>query len=286
MKLHSKNVDIFVPDDVELQSAMKRTTHLGIGAHQDDIEIMATHGILQCFGLKDLWFTGITCTDGGGSPRAGIYSSYTDDEMKVVRLREQKVAAFIGQYGAAIQLGYPSKTIKDPQDKRLQDDLTELLRILRPKVVYTHNPLDKHNTHVGVVLATLGAMRALPPADRPEKVYGCEVWRTLDWVPDPSKVVLDVGGHDHLVAALTGVYDSQIAGGKRYDLAMFGRLRANATYLDSHSVDKCEAAMYALDLTPIVRDDKIAVTDYVTGLIDEFRDIVQKQFAELIGTKK
>ena len=286
MKLHSKNADFFVPDGTELQTALKRTTHLGIGAHQDDIELMSTHGILECFESKDKWFAGITCTDGGGSPRAGIYSNYTDDEMKVVRLKEQKVAASIGQYGAIVQLGYPSKTIKDPKDKRLRDDLAELIKTMRPKVVYTHNPLDKHNTHVGVVLAALGAMRTLPPADRPEKVYGCEVWRTLDWVPDPSKVVLDVGGRDHLVAALTGVYDSQIAGGKRYDLATLGRFRANATYLDSHSVDKCEAAMYALDLTPIIRDDKIAVTDYVRGLMDDFRRAVEKQFVELIGPRE
>ena len=36
-------------------------------------------------------------------------------------------------------------------------------------------------------------------------------------------------------AALIGVFDSQIAGGKRHDLAVLGRRRANATYNASHA---------------------------------------------------
>ena len=30
--------------------AVAKTTHMAIGAHQDDIEIMAYHGVLECFG--------------------------------------------------------------------------------------------------------------------------------------------------------------------------------------------------------------------------------------------
>jgi len=60
------------------------------------------------------------------------------------------------------------------------------------------------------------------------------VWRDLDWLVDSDKAPFDVSEHENLQAALLGVFDSQIAGGKRYDLASMGRRRANATYFESH----------------------------------------------------
>jgi LmbE family N-acetylglucosaminyl deacetylase len=52
--------------------ALARITHLGIGAHQDDLEFMAFHGILACFRMRDdRWFGGVTCTNGAGSSRTG-----------------------------------------------------------------------------------------------------------------------------------------------------------------------------------------------------------------------
>ncbi len=80
-------------------------------------------------------------------------------------------------------------------------------------------------------------MRELPRGQRPKKVWGCEVWRNLDWLADDDKVLMDVSGHEHLAAALNGMFDSQIPGGKRYDLATLGRRRANATFLESHATD-------------------------------------------------
>ena len=39
-------------------------------------------------------------TDGRGSPRDDLYKDYTDEEMRVVRIKEQKKAAIIGEYAA------------------------------------------------------------------------------------------------------------------------------------------------------------------------------------------
>ena len=47
MKLRSTEVDVYVPDGEPEESALARTTHLGIGAHQDDLEIMAISGIFN-----------------------------------------------------------------------------------------------------------------------------------------------------------------------------------------------------------------------------------------------
>lgn len=281
LQLHNTHADILIPDGLEQQAALSRTTHLGISAHQDDLEILAFHGILQCFGMSDKWFSGVVCTDGAGSPRAGIYADYSDADMQKVRLIEQHTAARVGQYAAMVQLGYPSKAIKDPQNASVEADLVQILQATTPQVVYTHNPADKHATHVGVLVKALRAIRTLPPSQRPRAVYGCEVWRDLDWMPDERKVVLDVSGRDNLAAALVGVYDSQVAGGKRYDLATLARRRANATYLESHATDVMEAAIFAMDLTPVVQDDTCDIIEFVSGLIEEFRAAVTQLLEQL-----
>ena len=121
----------------------------------------------------------------------------------------------VGDYGAMIQLDYPSSAAKSSTDPSLKEDLAQILNQMHPEVVYTHNPADKHDTHVGVMAAALQAIREMPRDQRPPKVWGCEVWRNLDWLPDSEKVVMDVSGRDNLAGALNGVFDSQIAGGKR-----------------------------------------------------------------------
>lgn len=277
MKFHLPTADIFIPDGKPVADALARITHLGIGAHQDDLEFMAFHGILQCFHSDTEWFGGVTCTNGSGSARTGSYADFTDAEMMAVRSEEQRQAAIVGRYAAMVQLDYPSGIAKDPADPRLREDLRAILAAAQPRVVYTHNPADKHDTHVAVVVPVIQAIRDLPRDKRPQAVHGCEVWRDLDWLGDAEKIVHDVSGNDSLAAALNGIFNSQIAGGKRYDLAVMGRRRANATFFQSHGVDSSDALAFAMDLTPLAHDDSLDIVEYVTGAIDRFRaDVVAK----------
>jgi LmbE family N-acetylglucosaminyl deacetylase len=277
MTLNQPTARVFIPDGLEPAAALSRITHLGVGAHQDDLEFMAFHGILACHQSSTEWFGGVTCTNGSGSSRTGAYAEFSDEQMMSVRCAEQEHAAIVGRYGAMIQLDYPSKIVKDPKDTMLKEDLRKILEATQPRIVYTHNPADKHDTHIAVVVALLQAIRELPRERRPQAVHGCEVWRNLDWMPDSEKVVHDVSGHENLAAALNGIFDSQIAGGKRYDLAVMGRRRANATFFESHGVDQSDSLAFAMDLTPLAHDDTLDVVDYVTGFIDRFRaDVVAK----------
>jgi LmbE family N-acetylglucosaminyl deacetylase len=156
------------------------------------------------------------------------------------------------------------------------DDLEAVLKAARPGVVYTHNPFDKHATHVGVLLATLDAIRRLPADERPRRVLGCEVWRGLDWLPDDLKIVQPLDAHPDLAAALAQAFDSQTAGGKRYDLAVEGRRRANATFLDSHAADATGRAAYAIDLTGLTAEDASDVEAFCRGVLDHFgSEIIQ-----------
>lgn len=263
---------LYIPDSLSPEQALPRTTHLGIGAHQDDLEFMALHGILQCFQSDKRWFGGVTCTDGGGSSRSGPYSDFSDDQMKAIRAKEQEAASLVGQYSFMAQLGHPSTTAKEPAHREpLIADLERILITAKPEIVYTHNPFDKHATHVGVLEAVLAAVKRLPIAARPKQLIGCEVWRSLDWLPDELKIIQSLDTHPNLAAALNGIFDSQIVGGKRYDLAVEGRRVANATFLDAHSIDDAQRVAYAIDLTPLIQEEAISVTTFCNAVIDSFR---------------
>jgi LmbE family N-acetylglucosaminyl deacetylase len=163
---------------------------------------MAGQPILECFQQEDKWFAGVVVTDGRGSPRDELYQDYTDDEMRLVRFKEQRKAAMIGEFAAQIMLDIPSKVIKDASRREPVDDILAILRATRPQVVYTHNLADKHDTHVGVALRVIQALRKLEQAERPERLVGCEVWRALDWMIDADKVMMDLSAHENLQAAL------------------------------------------------------------------------------------
>lgn len=284
MNFANHKATTLVPDGVGLTAALKRTTHLGIGAHADDIEIMAWHGIKLCLDDPGAWFAAVTCTDGAASPRPGDGAALTDDEVVRVRAREQETAARLGRYGYLAQLGHTSHEVRSsPQD--LESDLERLIAAGRPEVVYTHNPADKHETHVAVAVAAIAALRRLPEEARPAAVYGCEVWRSLDWMCEGEKMVLDAGGSQHLAAALVGVFDSQVGGGKRYDLATIGRRRANATFLDSHATDRYEQATYAMDLTPLIRDDPPDILEFVDRSLERFRDDVRGRLERILAVR-
>jgi LmbE family N-acetylglucosaminyl deacetylase len=275
MKLHKETSKIHVPDQTNEKKALSRTTHLCIAAHQDDIEIMAVQAIIECFQHKQKWFTGVVMSDGRGSPREGSYKNTTDEEMRLIRFSEQNKAATIGEYAALIALDYPSAEIKDASKEESVDDILQILHVTRPKIVYTHNLADKHDTHVGVTLRVINALRRLEPNERPKTVFGCEVWRSLDWINDSDKVVMDLSTHTNLQVALLGVFDSQIAGGKRYDLATMSRRQANATFFESHGVDSTTGLSFAMDLTPLMNDSSIQPLNYINEFIHRFENDVK-----------
>jgi LmbE family N-acetylglucosaminyl deacetylase len=252
LSLTHADADLFVPDGSEIGTALRRTTHLAVGAHQDDLELMAAHGVVECFQSTARWFTGVVVTNGGGSARDFEYKNYTDERMMAVRQLEQRKAAFVGEYSAMLQLRHASSLVKDATSKVVVADLASILRETQPEVVYTHNLADKHDTHVAVALRVIAACLALPPEACPSRIIGCEVWRDLDWLCDSDKIVMPVDGHENLHAALMGVFDSQIAGGKRYDLATAGRRRAHATYFEAHGTDAHSALIWGMDLTPLL----------------------------------
>ncbi len=283
MKFNLETAQLFVPDGLPAEHALARTTHMAFGAHQDDLEIMAIDGILKCFQRDDQWFTGVVVTNGRGSPRSGLYQAYSDDQMWEVRNKEQKKAAVLGEFAAQVLLDYPSGAVKDGRNRQPVEDIARLLQAARPQVVYTHNLADKHETHIGVALKVIEAIRTLPTPERPQKLYGCEVWRDLDWLVDSDKVAFDCSAQENLQVALVSLFDSQVTGGKRYDLATMGRRRAHATYHASHATDVTTGLSFGMDLSPLIQDDGLDVVAYTQAYLNRFAQDVSQRLERLRG---
>jgi LmbE family N-acetylglucosaminyl deacetylase len=265
--------DLFVEDNS--LNYFERTTHLAIGAHQDDLEIMAVDGVLKCLHSDNLWFGGIVCTDGSGSARVGEYANFTDQQMKDVRNQEQIEAAKTGGYSFISQLGFSSSSVKQ-QDLQFLDVLEDLILKIKPKTIYVHNPFDKHPTHVAVFRAVLSILNKVKHIYRPDEFLGREVWRNLDWVDDTKKIVFDLSGQEEFILKILSSFKSQIAGGKRYDLATIGRMRANATYFDSHQVDSASLLSFAIDLMPLLNG--ISINEFTNQYLESFKESIFENY--------
>ncbi|MDY6874057.1 MAG: PIG-L family deacetylase [Chloroflexota bacterium] len=281
-KFNKPNAEIYFPQGAGDDRILARTTHLGIGAHQDDLEIFAIHGILAGLDNREKAFTGVTVTDGRGAPRSGPYADMSDDTLWKVRNAEQKKAADIGHYNAQILLDHASRELMSSDRDAVIADLQQIIRMTQPESIYTHNLADKHATHLSVALSVIEALRTLIPPLPSVTLYGCEVWGDLDWLPDEIKVALDVSGHAELQKRLLDVYESQIVGGKRYDLAAIGRRVANATYYQSHQTDQASRLTYAMDLTPLIRDPDLNINNFILEKIDQFKNDVANRLERLI----
>jgi hypothetical protein len=77
------------------------------------------------------------------------------------------------------------------------------------------------------------------------------------------------------------VFDSQIAGGKRYDLASLGRRRAHATYSESHVGDRHRALILGMDLTPLMHGGDPSA--HVMELTRHFEEDVLRRIERVSG---
>lgn len=260
-----------------------KISHLAIGAHQDDVELMAMHGVLACYKQEHHRFAACVVTDGRSTPRAGEYANVSDDEMVKIRAAEQAKAAEIGDYANYFLLGHQSSEVRRMDFEPLTNELVKLLRSAQPKIVYTHNLADKHKTHLAVGLHVIKAIRCLPRELRPEKLYGCEVWRSLDFLPDTHKVLLDVSARPELQSELINVFRSQIAGGKNYEQAVIGRLLANATFHDAYAPDAASRLSIAMDMTPLILDDQLSPRAFTRDILRATEDEIDGNLAGFLG---
>jgi len=270
MKFSQTQSNFYSPRGEDFPTALSSTTHLGIGAHADDLEILAFPGISACYGHAKNRFSGVVVTDGAGAPRTGAFAAMSNAEMIPQRQKEQRQAADLGKYASVIQLAHPSSAVRQADRSQVVAELTQILEIARPEVLYLHNPADRHETHIAVLLACLEALRNLPASALPKEVYGCEVWGDLDWVPSSHVVRLPCPASETLGTSLLRCFQSQVEGGKRYDRAAVGRRHAQATFGNPTQPDSAEEVVLALDLRPLLQA-KDSLTEFLAPTLDLFR---------------
>lgn len=249
-----------------ISAACKDAGYLAIAAHKDDVELMAIDGIIK--GREGAGFAAIVLTDGGGCPRGAGYEDVSYEDMAELRTAEQKRAAEAGGYSALYLLEKASDEIKRA-DPALIEEIASILREFpNSKALYLHNPFDRHPTHVAACLAAIEAVRSLDEEEKPEKIYGCEVWRGLDWLPSEYKIAFDLSGYDELSRELMACFPSQNAA-TRYDGAVIERRRANAAFNESHECDKALSLGFAIDLTPLKNKGE-SVKEFAQKILSEF----------------
>ncbi len=259
----------------------KPVKYLCICAHQDDNEIMAMDGVLKGIRSRNYSFALVVTADGGGSARTGEFKDYTDEMMKTVRIKEQQEASEIGKYHSLYLLNYPSKDIKDKNNKDIVEEYKAIIKELRPEVIYTHSVLDKHPTHLGVAVKVIEAIRELDKEYQPKVLYGCEVWRGLDWISDERKIGFDLSKNVKLQKKILDVFKSQIAGGKEYTKASIGRRYANATYFQSHSVDTYKLVNYGIDMRPLIKDKNLSIKEFALSYVEDLRNEISNELGKL-----
>jgi LmbE family N-acetylglucosaminyl deacetylase len=263
-------------DMEDLPSALESCTHLGVGAHPDDLEVMAHHGILQCFGSAKHNFFGVTCTTGGGSTRSSQFENLSEEEFIEKRKQEQILSATKGEFCGCALLGFCSQEIKNQYNQSLLKDLIQVIEGSQPEVVYTHNLFDKHKTHVSVTLHLIEALKMV--GHRPKSFFGVEVWRSLDWLADEKKQVLAVED-PQMVRDLIDCHQTQTSE-KKYHEATLGRMRANATFFDALKSDQDGYQLFALDYLPLLQGQTLK--SFYQEHIQEFQDSLETNLQGLM----
>lgn len=277
------NFEYYIPNltnlcsnnNASIEDILERTTHLCIAAHPDDVEIMAFHGINECFLSESNYFTAVIVTDGRGGERCKSYSAMSDDEFINVRKQEQIKASLIGEYNAVIFLNHSSEILKNNQHDRAIIDILNILNLSKPRYIYTHSPFDNHNTHTAVCNSLIVAAKLYENYSTIRNIYGCEVWGSLDWLPVTRKVGLDVSSNINLQRALLGVFDTQMARGKFFDEASIGKRKYNATFESALSEDRSLGLTYAIELKKTLEPTE-TLQSFITNVINEFSLQVKK----------
>ncbi len=267
-----------------LQRVLQHATDVSVGAHQDDVEIMAGPMMLDTVKAPNKQWLSVIVTDGAASKSVlnGCATELSPKQLTDMRQLEQRKAAKLAN-APVIQLKYPSATVNGHMGVGKKNEAAYALGTLfaaTPNVerVFGHNPLDKHPTHIAVFAAQTAALRAAKPP-KLEKAYGMEVWGGLTGLPESMLSVFEVG-NDHLVKLqqIIEVFQSQILGqGRDYATGTIARIRGHGAYVSSPHLPNPPAGMViGIDVTDFTRGQSHDMGGLAESLLQRARDLKVK----------
>lgn len=251
-------------------------THICVAAHKDDGEMLALHGIKNCY--EDGGFGLIVLTDGGNCPKAGKYSDLSYEDMVEIRTEEQKRAATFGKYEKVYFFDLPSQTLEERKDE-IAKEITNIIDS-NPNIeyVYSHSIFDRHKTHINACKLTIEGVRQSKNKKNIKNFFGVELWRDLDWIEEKDLSFLDVSGSCAFAMQLLSYFESQNQS-KMYNRGFCGRLASNATFSNSHSNSECTEVMRAVDMTKLLMGNKNDEIAFIKEKIRDFQNIVIGDFS-------
>jgi LmbE family N-acetylglucosaminyl deacetylase len=269
--------DYFSPKSLDLVSALGQSRIVGIGAHSDDLDFMCLSAIEKGRTADgQSTFFGMILSNGSGSKRGKAFESFSDSDFIELRRREQRESAGISGFTGVLQFSYPSAQVKRKSFAKLQTEVAALLAAAPVEAVFTHSPFDRHDTHRAVCFHVLSAIQSLPRARRPKKVIGCEVWRSLDWLPEKYRKIFPICTTEPQMRRLFSVYQSQILGAKNYVDAVIGRKRSHATFSESHERDAADFCEIGVDLSPVALG-KRSLNQFCDEVLQEFQKEIRQE---------
>lgn len=241
---------------------------MAICAHGDDCELMAIDGIQRGYRASKYTFACVVTTDGADSERSGRYARTNNEKMASVVMAEQKKAANIGRYNSVYFMNYSTEEVRDQENEDIVNEYVEIIKELKPRVLYTHSILDRNVTHVAVAIKVINALRSMKKGDQPKVLYGCESERDLDWV-DPSKVVtFNVSKNMRLQRQLISAHKSANLS-RDYVNAAIGRRLVNAVFNREEKRKTAKLTAKAINMTTLLRRKDYPIKRFAMSFIDD-----------------
>ena len=239
-----------------------------ICAHPNDCEIMAIDGIQRGYRASKYTFACVVTTDGADAERNGRFAKATDKRMIAVSMQEQKRAANIGRYHAVYFMNYSAEEARDQENEDIVNEYVEIVKELKPRIIYTHSLLDRNPTHVAVAVKVINALRTMKKGDQPKVLYGCESERDLDWVI-PSKIVtFNVSKNLRLQRQLISAHKSSIMS-RDYINAAIGRRLVNAVFNKDEKRKTAKMTAKAINMTTLLRRKEFPIKRFAMSFVDD-----------------
>lgn len=242
--------------------------YLCVCAHPSDCEIMAIDGIQRGYRAQKYSFSCVVTTDGSENERGGKYLKSSDKRMSNVLASEQRKAAELGRYNSVYFMNYKAEEARDQENEDIVAEYIEIIKELKPRIVYTHSLLDRDPTHVCVAVKVINALRKLRKGDQPKVVYGCEMWRDLDWIDKDKIVSFDISKNIRLQRQLISVFKSQIIN-RDYINAAIGRRYVNAAFSRDDKKKEAKLTARAINMTTLLRRKELPIKRYAMSFIDD-----------------
>lgn len=239
-----------------------------ICANPSDCEIMAIDGIQRGYRAKKYTFAAVITTDGADCEGFGKQKKYSPKKIALMRAAEQKKAANIGRYNSVYFMNYKAEDARNQDDEDIVNEYVEIIKELKPRIIYTHSILDRDPTHVAVAVKVINALRQLKKAQMPAQLYGCEEWRDLDWVSPEKVTTFDVSHNIRLQRQLISVHKSQNLN-RDYISAAMGRRYVNATFAKSEKKKDAKLTSRAINMTTLLRRKEYPVKRFAMSFIDD-----------------